>query len=140
MSGQNIELTHQQLEKIRLLSDGQLYRDALDFIEAQGTIDGRTQLASLISYTQSWTDLTGFVRHQSQRDWIGKKSYYGQFYTALDSYLKQLYQQVLKEFPLPDNYETKAQKRNWNEHCAIRVAREFVEHLTFENLYREKQR
>ncbi len=140
MTGQDIELTREQQEQIRLFSDGQLYQDALEFIETQGTIDGRTQMASLLSYTQSWADLIEFVRHQSQRDWIGKKSYYGQFYAALDSYLKQLYQQTLQWFPVPDNYQTKEQKRNWQEHCAIRVAREFVEHLTFENLYRERQR
>ncbi len=127
-------------DTIRLLSDGQLYRDALDFIEAQGTIDGRTQLASLLSYTQSWADLTNFVQHQSQRDWIGKKSYYGQFYAALNAYLKQLYQQTLQWFQLPDNLETKKEIKKWQEKYAIRVAREFVEHLTFENLYREKQR
>lgn len=128
-------------EKIQVLSDNELYRDALDFVEAQGTVEGRTQLVSLLSYTQSWDDLSRFVQHQSRRDWIGRKSYYGQYYTALDSYLRQLYQQVMDWFPPTEDYDQiKSKRREWNETYAIHVAREFVQHLVFENSYREKQR
>lgn len=126
-------------EKIQVLSDNELYRDALDFVEAQGTVEGRTQLVSLLSYTQSWDDLSRFVQHQSRRDWIGRKSYYGHYYTALDSDLRQLYQRVMAWFPPSADYQTKKEVREWNETYAIHVAREFVQHLVFENSYREKQ-
>jgi hypothetical protein len=128
-------------EKIHVLSDGPLYRDALDFIDAQGTVDAKKQLVSLLSYTQSWDDLSKFVQHQSRRNWIGKMSYYGQYYTALDSYLKKLYQQALAWFPPTDDaHQTKNAKREWNDIYAIYVAREFIQHLVFENSYRERQR
>lgn len=137
---EKVIVDRQAKEKIQVLSDNELYRDALNFVDDQGTVEGRTQLVSLLSYTQSWDDLSRFVQHQSRRDWVGRKSYYGQYYTALDSYLRQLYQQVMAWFPPSVDYQTKKEVREWNETYAIHVAREFVQHLVFENSYREKQR
>lgn len=132
------EKQHQDyLEQIRLMSDEQLYREAVNFITEQHPVDGQTQMASLLSYTQSWDDLIGFVRHQSQRDWIGRKTYYKQFYIALESYLKQLSQQVETRFP-PDPNASKQAKRAWVDRYTLLVAREFVQHLAAENLYQEK--
>jgi len=127
-------LTRRDKEIIRVMSDDELYRDALNFVDDQGTVDGKKQLVSLLSYTQK------FVEHQSRRDWVGRKSYYSQYYTALNSYLMNLYRQIQDWFPLPADRQTKAEVRDWNETYAIHVAREFVQHLVFENFYRERPR
>lgn len=125
-------------EKIRLYSDGPLYKEATAFIEAQGTVDGQTQMTSLLNYTQTWGDLINFVRQQSRRDWIGRKTYYRQFYTALEAYLNELRQRIEKEWFPPDPDLSKREKRDWVEEHAILAGREFAQHLAAENLYREK--
>lgn len=127
-------------EKIYLLSDQELYRAAVDFIAEQDTVDGQSQMTSLLSYTQSWSDLYDFVKHQSQRDWIGKQAYYRQFYGALLSQLQQLRERVSKEWFPPPEEATKNETRLWVDERAILVTREFVQHLAAENLYREKVR
>lgn len=130
--------TPEQATKIRLLSDGILYREALDFIKTHGTIDGYKQMTSLIRYTQSWDDLEGFVKHQQERDWPGKRAYYKEFYTIMLDHLKSLRKRVETEwFPPPSGW-TKAQKQDWLNELSILVAREFTQHLAAENLYREK--
>lgn len=123
--------------QIHLLSDGPLYAEAVDFIQEQGTVEGQTQMNSLLIYTQSWDDLMTFVRQQSRRDWLGRKAYYKEFYTALAGYLNRLRQRTVDWFP-PDQAATKNEKRAWIEAHAIAVGREFVQHLAAENLYREK--
>ncbi len=123
--------------KIQLLSDTVLYREAQDFIKQNSTIDGQKQLYSLVNYSQTWEELEKFVAHQKERDWLGSKTYYKQFYMALHAYLKQLRDNVEKEWFSPEAELTKVQRRKWVDDYAILVAREFFQHLTAENLYRE---
>ena len=130
--------TPEQYQKIHLLSDGVLYREALAFIKEQGTVDGQKQMTSLTSYTQSWQDLIDFVEHQQERDWPGKRAFYKQFYTALRDYLETLRKRVAEEWFLPGNEFNKTEKREWVDHFSILAAREFTQHLAAENLYREK--
>ncbi|MCL4298482.1 MAG: hypothetical protein KJ077_22285 [Anaerolineae bacterium] len=133
-----IKATPDQTQKIRLLSDGVLYREALEFIKTQGIVDGQKQMTSLTRYTQSWADLTHFVEHQEERDWPGKRAYYKQFYAALRDYLKSVRQRVEAEWFPPPRELTKTDKQQWLDHFSILVGREFAQHLAAENLYREK--
>ncbi len=138
-----IPTTADQLQKLRLLSDGELYQMACEFIKQHQTILN-SQVVSLVTHTQDWDDLmddrTGFVKHQADRDWTGTKSYYKDFFNALKNDLKNLRQRTENEwFPPGPEYDTSKKRRKWTDYFAILVAREFLQHLEAENMYKPFQ-
>ncbi len=133
-----IQATAAQLQKIRMLSDGELYQMACRFVDENGTIDSKKQVVSLVAHTQTWDDLIAFVNHQAGRDWESQRRYagYKQFFQALKDYLNALPKKISTEwFPVNPEF-TKKQRRNWKNYFAILVAREFLQHLEAENMYR----
>ena len=133
-----IQTTAEQMQKIRLLSDGELYQMACRFIETHQTIDSRKQVVSLAAHTQDWDDLKNFVNHQARRDWESQRKYagYKQFFQALRDYLNTLPKRVSEEWFPADPAFSKNERRKWEGHFAILVAREFLQHLEAENMYR----
>lgn len=123
---------------IHLISDHVLYPEAVEFIARHQAIEGQKQMAGLVEYARSWEDLTRFVNHQRQRDWLGAKAYYKQFYEHLYRYLQDLQQRVKTKFGFVGEGLTRAQERAQTERYAQILAQEFIQHLAAENLWREK--
>ena len=134
-----IQTTAEQFQKIRLLSDGELYQLACDFVAKHGTIESNKQAVSLVMHTQDWGDLDRYVNNQAGRDWESQNKYagYKQFFQDLKKQLSELQKKVEEEwFPPPPERDTKNKRKAWTHHFAILVAREFLQHLEAENFYR----
>ncbi|RMG90058.1 MAG: hypothetical protein D6706_20290 [Chloroflexi bacterium] len=134
-----IKPSPEQLQKIRLLSDGELYRMACQFIADNRTIESNKQAVSLVMHTQDWDDLDRYVNHQAGRDWKSQKKYagYEQFFKNLKNQLAELRTKVENEwFPPPPEYKTRNERKAWVNHFTILVAREFLQHLEAENFYK----
>jgi len=134
-----IKSTPEQLQKLRLLSDGELYRMACKFIADNHSIDSKKQAVSLVAHTQTWDDIDGFVNKQASRDWESQTKYagYKQFFQNLKSSLNVFRKRVEEEwFPPGAEYNTKDKRKAWINHFSIVVAREFLQHLEAENMYK----
>ncbi|RME70870.1 MAG: hypothetical protein D6784_16000 [Chloroflexi bacterium] len=136
-----IKPSSEQLQKIRLLSDEELYRMACQFIAENGAVDSNKQAVSLGMHTQDWDDLEWYVNHQAGRDWKSQKKYagYKQFFQNLKKQMAELRTKVEKEwFPPPPEYKTRNERKAWVNHFTILVAREFLQHLEAENFYQSR--
>lgn len=84
-----MKITHQQEIKLRQISDGKLYDNAVSFIEKNGTITN-TQIAGIenIANTAScFSDIDKFIKHQAEKKQNEKIS---KFYIKLKTEVEQL--------------------------------------------------
>jgi len=130
-----MKLTQAQLQQIRLISDTDLYRDAERFLTERGVVE-RSQVQGLQDFARSFSELEQFVKHQSERDWQGRKEHYGSFYKALSQYLQELRQRVKIRYQLvPEDLAKKEAKEQVDFFVGL-LAQEFLQHLTSELIYR----
>lgn len=129
-----MQLGREEQERLRLLSDGALYEQAMQFVKQNDTVDN-AQVNGLVSHAQDWHNLEMFVRHQASRDWQKRKRHYRDFYRALQTQLGQLRAQAKKHF-VPESMG-KSQSREQTAFYAELLAREFIQHLAAEILFRE---
>lgn len=134
MAHQAMRLTPPEAERIRILSDGGLYEEAVSFVHKNcaDRYPNAAQVEGLVEYSIDWYSLVKFVRHQSS-----KPHHHDQkFYQALDKWLKDSPGRLAAEWALdasaPTAAESKA-RRDWL--CGL-VAREFVQHVAAEVRYR----
>jgi transposase len=132
-------LTTEQMQKIRLISDGDLYQDAEQLLAEHGTVE-RKQVAGLQDHARSFSELEQFVRHQGkERTWQGRKAHYQTFYQALERYLQELNRRVREQYQfVPENLsknELRAQTSFFSGH----LAQEFLQHLAAELVYKIKE-
>ena len=129
-----VKATPEQQRHIHLLSDGDLYRQAMTFArQHQETARHRTtgsQLQGLLQFSRSWGELDGFVKHQKS-----KEQAYKTFYEQLHSELNQIRNKAKSRF-VPDNL-TKKQSREQVDFFAGLLAREFIQHLAAEMMWKE---
>jgi hypothetical protein len=141
----NIHVTPEQWQKIRLISDHQLYFQAQDFMKDLDALPKHQfrelvkQLKGLensVSGSGSLKGILDFVRHQVERDWgEGPKKQIGDFYNELKGELEKLRQQVEKEGFVPADLNKKDAVFH-RDHYAFLLAREFIRHLIAENYYK----
>ena len=129
--------TPEQKVQIRLLSDGQLYDQAVTFVKQNDTLENK-QMAGLLEFSRSWQELLKFVRHQKGRDWQRNKAYYADFYTQLEQQLEQLRAKVKSEYGMVPHGLTKKETSRHTEYFAGLLAREFIQHLVAEMMWKEK--
>lgn len=134
-------LTPEQRAQIRILSDGDLYRDAITCARKHPGIENN-QLMGLLEFSRSWTELERFVRHQKdERDWgepgKSKKAHYQTFYDALAKQLEQLRKDVVDRYGLVPKGLGKNETAVQTDFFAGLLAREFIQHLTAEMMLRE---
>jgi hypothetical protein len=125
------------MAKVYELSDTILYPEAQEFLQNHPDLasDGQPfnrQLMGLMTYSQHWSDLTYYLRHQAGRDW-GNKTHYTNFYKALRTYLEDTHTGLRKraktEFGLvEDGLGRKAENDALNRYAEV-LAQEFVQHL-----------
>lgn len=133
-----IKMTSDQMERIRLLEDGDLFHRAVTFAHSQPSVENK-QLAGLLEFSRSWKELTYFVHHQKGRTWTGRKAPYQDFYNALDSYLQQdLRSQVKGNLGLIPAELTKKETNRRIDHFAGLLAQSFIQHLVAEMRWQEE--
>lgn len=128
--------TPNQVERIRLLSDRKLYQDAISFIEEHGTVE-TAQVNSLLNYASNFDELTTFAEHQSERQWSGAREHYRSFYRELVGYLQGLRRQVREAYGFVPEGLVAREEREQTAFFAGLLAREFIQHLAAENLWKE---
>ena len=124
---------------INVLSDTVLYGDAMTFVNEHPELPEMRQLIGLASFSEKWTDLLAYVKHQAGRDWRDNQTHYASFYDALRKYLEtELRQRIKTEFSLVDEGLSRKEEREAVEWWAERLAPEFVQHLVAEARLRKK--
>ena len=130
-------------QKIILLSDGQLYRDAMDFVSKHKPLPDlqvtKSQLSGLenIVHSHSFAQILGYINHQLGRDTL--KDELREFYQHLLPYLEGLRSMVEEHqfVSIPEN-ASRAERRQLREKIdeyAYLLAKEFIQHLVAENNY-----
>lgn len=130
-----MKLTHTQLQQIRLISDTDLYQDAERFLAEHGAVE-RNQVEGLRDYARSLSELEQFVRHQSERDWQGRKEHYRDFYNGLSQYLQRLRQRIKEQYQLVPEGLAKKEAKEQVDFFASLLAQEFLQHLASELVYK----
>ena len=138
-----MKLTPDQEPQIRLLSDGDIYRAAMTFANEQQKVieysQFNSQINGLLQFSRSWSELTGFVNHQKSRDWQGVRQSYGGFYTALSQQLKELRRDVKDKYGFVPDGLTKRESNELTNFFAGLLAREFIQHLAAEMMWKSKE-
>jgi len=127
-------ITNEQQAKIRLLSDNELYPQAIVFIRGIGRSLPATQINGLLNVSLANTyDLLGeFIERQGNRTtWRREDAYIREFYKRLPNKLKQL------EVYAPSIMQSTAEQSSREDMQAVKMllAREFIQHLLAENGY-----
>ena len=126
---------------VRLLSDGVLYDKAQAFAQQHGSFvedeQGRKQANGLLRYGRDGIDeLDKYAKKQASRDWSGRKAHYRSLYQSLSNELAELWKLVVDEGLVPQNL-VKKQLQAATAEAASPLAREFIQHLVAEMLYRQ---
>lgn len=125
--------------RARVLSDGVLLERAAGFA-GQHRVPP-TQINGLLNYSRGgWEELDRFVGHQAARNWpqVNDQEHPIQrFYWELKKELDWLKALSLKEGFVPDGL-TKREHHEALKRAAARLAREYVQHLWAEMLYRSQ--
>jgi hypothetical protein len=138
-----MKLTTEQEAQIQLLSDGEIYRRAINFANEppqQEVLVYRSfssQINGLLQSSRSWGELIDFVKHQKERNWQQQKQSYEEFYTALEARLNKIFTDVKETYHLVSNDLSKTEAREQQSFFAGLLAREFIQHLYAEMLYRK---
>jgi hypothetical protein len=133
-----------ELERVRLLGDTQLYDDAVTFVRAYAADQERrprwpsaAQLNGLLESRRHWGELDRFVKHQAGREAHGAKP----FYEALRRYPPyDVRKRIVDDWRLvpaqANSGLSQRQHRERLDHFSTLLVRSFVEHLVAEVRYR----
>ncbi len=126
-------------EQVRLLSDTELYPQAVQFMRGVARTLPATQINGLlnVSLYSTYDKLTWFIEHQRTRTtWRREDSHIPDFYHRLAQKLKQLETTALSIM------KTKAGQQSQEDLQTLKMllAREFIQHLLAENSYMMAER
>lgn len=133
-----IKLSTDEESRIWLLSDGELYREAITFVKNSPSVEGK-QMNGLQQYSRSWDELDQFIKHQHERDWQEKKAHYKEFYASLGNTLKNLKDKVQAAYKFVPEGKLDQMAKEKRDYIAGLLAREFIQHLTSEMLMKESK-
>ena len=129
--------------RLNVLSDTDMYNEAKKFLDCflkKYELPPNKQLIRLLTFSRSWSELIGFVKHQEGRDWVNKTGH-KQFYSKLRRYLDNantgLRVRVKSKFALiPDSATLNPkQECELQDAWAGALAHEFIQHLVAAALY-----
>jgi hypothetical protein len=128
-------ITEKQQAKIRLLSDTELYPQAIMFMRSIGRPLPGAQLNGLlnVSLADTYGHLEQFIRNQSERKtWRREDTHIPDFYKKLPNKLKQIMDAYLSSI-----MQLAAEHPSQKDIQAVKMllAREFIQHLLAENGY-----
>lgn len=132
-------ITEKQHAKIRLLSDTELYPQAITFMRGIARTLPATQINGLlnVSLGSTYDQLLVFIAHQSGRTtWRRGEQHIPLFYKELKKKLEELGQYI------PSIVKLGAEKPSLEDEQALKMelARAFIQHLLAENGYMEAMR
>lgn len=124
-------ITEKEQEKIQLLSDTDLYPEAVEFMRSIGRPIPSTQINGLlnVSLANTYDELNKFVEGQCKRTtWRRDQQHVPDFYRKLLQKLKKIESSIIKiRQEKPSQEDAQALK--------MLLAREFIQHLLAENAY-----
>ena len=127
-------ITEQEQRQIRLLSDIELYPQAVQFMHGVARTLPPTQINGLlnVSLANTYDELTRFIEKQRTRtSWRREDSHIPDFYHRLAQKLKQLETSVLQILKA----RTQPAPQEDMQRLKMLLAREFIQHLLAENSY-----
>ena len=130
-----MELTIDQAQKIRLLSDGELYDKAVNFVTEHPDYThskvSKTQLSGLQNAVGvgDWAEILGYIKNRLNRNTTSDDL--EKFYQDLENYLNELYGQVEKFFRIEEGLN-RTQRTQAKRRYAYLLAKEFIQHLVAE--------
>ncbi len=128
-------ITEKELGKIRLLSDTELYQQAVDFMRGIGRTLPSTQINGLLNVTlaNTYDQLEKFVEHQRQRTtWPPNAQHVPAFYFKLSQKLKSMEAAYILSLT---QYRQEKPSREDVQTLKMLLARDFIQHLLAENAY-----
>src|SRR5438128_617517 len=129
-------LTEQEQAQIRLLSENELYPQAIAFMKGLSKPLPPTQINGLLNVSLSCTykELKDFVDAQHRRStWPSRDAHIPGFYRGLGPRIAQLERYALT---MAANRTERASQED-KEALTMAIVREFIQHLLGENAYRE---
>lgn len=128
-------ITEKQQAKIRLLSDTELYPQAIKFMRSIGRPLPGAQINGLlnVSLADTYDGLGKFIERQSKREtWRREDTHIPDFYRKLPNRLEQIIDAYL-----PSIMQLTAEHPSQEDTRAVKMllAREFIQHLLAENGY-----
>ena len=139
----------EQMRLLRALSDEELYKQAMAFLDTEVEIDREmqrrpplpnTQIHGLLNVAQANTygELTKFIKHQRERRWDKKNEHIQIFYNDLEREIKKLPEFAKREGLIPEGLSVE-QNREEMQRISHLLACEFIQHVAAENLVRESE-
>lgn len=131
--------TDDVLDRIRLLSDTDMYQRAITFVRETNGIGEikKKQIAGLMEFSHSWSELRSFITHQRDRDWK-EKEFYKNFFISLLRVIDNLRTEVKSKHGLVSPGLTTAEANRTTDLYAGLLAHEFIQHLAAEMLYNRR--
>lgn len=132
-------ISEKEQERIRLLSDTELYPQAVEFMQSiAGTLPS-SQINGLLNVTlaNTYQHLEEFIRHQYTRStWKAQERHIPDFYHKLENKLKGI------ERSIAAITKERQEKPSREEQQTLKMllAREFIQHVLAENAYKGTQR
>ena len=130
-------MTTEQLQKICLLSDSELYEDAVKFVEPhRGAKVSKSQLSGLQNAIGAGDSNEIFRYINNRLDRSTTRAQLKKFYEELRDYLQRLPRRFQEAGLVvkPENM-TRAQSRQVNEDITYLLAKEYIQHLVAEYDY-----
>lgn len=127
-------ITEQEQKKIRLLSDSELYSQAVDLMHSVARQLPPTQINGLlnVSLANTYEQLEFFIERQRTRTtWRREDTHIPDFYAKLAHKLKQLETYALPIMKL----RAEQPSREDMQTLKMLLAREFIQHVLAENAY-----
>lgn len=127
-------ITRKEEEKIQILSDTELYPQAIKLMRSIGRSLPPTQINGLlnVSLSNTYADITYFVNFQHTRStWEASKRHIPDFYRKLAQELKTLEKRALTLLSSREEVVTEEDQ----EDIILAFVREFIQHLLAENYY-----
>lgn len=126
-----MELTRKQKNKLRLISDGELYKEAMQFIKDNGTTSNAQikGLENIARASKGISSILAFARHQKS-----KERDYSAFYSSFIKKLEEIQTRYKDSYGfIPEGIS----KKEYKEYYGLLLAREFIYHLAPENIFME---
>ncbi len=136
-----MEVTTEQVQEICMLSDGELYENAVDFVKTYYSPQkvSKTQLSGLQNAVgaSDWNEIFRYIDNRLTRSTTTKEL--ENFYQALKDYLNSLRDKVQEvNFVVKSKNTTRAEDRQVNktiDQYAYLLAKEYIQHLIAEYNY-----
>ncbi|HLC15649.1 MAG TPA: hypothetical protein VJL89_05430 [Thermodesulfovibrionia bacterium] len=130
-----MELTKESKIKLRLLSDGVIYNEAVKFIETEGTTTNSqiSGLENIAIVAKKYSEIRNFSQNQAKK---GRK-----LFESLTKKFDEIHQKTVSEYGVIKESEalTKKELNEQKDNYSLLVIREFIHHLSAHHRYKQER-